>query len=218
MRKHFIFGGIVLATAALAQAATITVGTAGNSTLSTPSKPSPSVGPIVSLSGLANTANPLASITTGGVTFSSKDGVQAIPYSTMYNTPNEIFDAGSNGVANLMLSLAGGVNALGFGVTDSDGVSISLQILGANGVALGSPVVENLASTADVNGNSYFVIKDTAYDIYGVTITQSVANANYSGLAVGDIEVAPTPEPTALYLLGAGLALVGGLRWRGNNA
>ena len=194
------------------------MGTAGNSTLSTPSKPSPSVGPIVSLSGLTYTGNPIASISTGGVTFSSKDGVEAIPFSTMYNTPNEMYDAGSNGTADLTLSLATGTNGLGIGIADDDGVSITLQALGANGKALGNPVVENTGLTTDVNGNSYFTITDTGYDIFGVTITQSVANANYSGLAVGDIEVAPAPEPAAFGLLGAGLALIGGLSLRRKKA
>ena len=83
---------------------------------------------------------------------------------------------------------------------------------------MGSAVVENLNNTADVNGNSYFAITDTGYDIFGVKITQSVGNANYSGLAVGDVEVAPTPEPAGFYLIGAGLALFGGLRFRRKNA
>jgi hypothetical protein len=136
----------------------------------------------------------------------------------MYNTPNEIFDASSNGTANLTLSLLTGTNAFGFGVADGDGVNITLQAIGANGANLGSAVVENLNNTADVNGNSYFAITDTGYDIFGVKITQSVGNANYSGLAVGDVEVAPTPEPAGFYLIGAGLALFGGLRFRRKNA
>ncbi len=97
--------------------------------------------------------------------------------------------------------LAMGTDGFGFGIADGDGVSITLQALGANRADLGSAVVENLNNTADVNGNSYFTVTDAGYDIFGVKITQTVGNANYSGLAVGDIEVAPAPEPAAFFLV-----------------
>lgn len=214
MRLNFLFtSAILIATASLSQADTIIVGTAGNSTLSTPTKPSPSVGSIISFSSLAD-GGVLSSVTTGGLTVSSPDGVQVIPYSTMYNTPNEIFDASSTGTANLTLKLSGGVNEVGVGVADDDGTTITIEALNASGGLLGTAFTENLANTADVNGNSYFAIADTSYDIYGLKILETVGNVNYSGLAIGDVEVAPTPEPAAFLLLGTGLALFGGLRFR----
>jgi hypothetical protein len=100
------------------------------------------------------------------------------------------------------------------GVADSDGVSIKLQALGANGAAIGSVFTENLNTTNDVNGNSYFAISDTSYDIYGFSIVQSLGDANYSGLAIDDVQVAAAPEPSVFALFGAGLALLGGLRLR----
>jgi hypothetical protein len=132
----------------------------------------------------------------------------------MYNTPNEIYDTSSNGTANLTLQLTSGTNEIGVGVADSDGVTITLQALTASGATFGSIFTENLKTTADVNGDSYFVIADTAYDIYGFKILETVGNSNYSGLAIGDVEVAPTPEPAAFALLGTGLAILGGLRLR----
>jgi hypothetical protein len=218
LSKNFILtSAIFLATAALSQADSIVVGTAGNSALSTPSKPSPNVGPIISFSGLAD-GSPVASVSTGGATISSPDQVQVIPYSSMYNTPNEIFDASSKGTANLTVKLTSGTNEIGVGVADSDGVSITLQALNASGTAFGSIFTENLGTTADANGDSYFAIADTGYDIYGFQILQTTGNANYSGLAIGDLEVAPAPEPASFALLGASLALFGGLRLRRKKA
>ncbi len=214
MPKNLLLtSAIFLATAVLSQADSIIVGTAGNSLLNTPAKPSPNVGPIISFSSLAD-GSPVASVTTGGATISSPDNVQVIPYSSMYNTPNEIYDASSNGTANLTLRLTTGTNEIGVGVADSDGVTITLQALTATGATFGSIFTENLATTDDVNGDSYFAISDTAYDIYGFKILETVGSSNYSGLAIGDVEVAPTPEPAAFALLGAGLTLLGGLRLR----
>jgi hypothetical protein len=212
-KNLLVTSAIFLATAVLSQADSIIVGTAGNSLLNTPTKPSPNVGPIISFSALPD-GSPVPSVTTGGATISSPDNVQVIPYSDMYNTPNEIYDASSNGTANLTLRLTTGTNEIGVGVADSDGVTITLQALAANGTAFGSIFSENLASTDDVNGDSYFVISDTAYDIYGFKILETAGSPNYSGLAIGDVEAAPTPEPAAFALLGAGLAILGGLRLR----
>lgn len=212
VRKNLLFCGIILAAAALCQADTITVGKPGNSTLATPTGPT-AVGTSINFDSLAQTNTPAASITVGGATVSSPDGLLVIPYSTM-SAPNEVFDNSSNGAANLTVKLATGTNDIGIGIADSDGVSITLQALAANGSALGSAFTENLTSTNDANGNSYFILADTGYDIYGLSIVQSHGSSNYSGLAIDDVQFQPTPEPSAFGLLGAGLALAGGLRLR----
>ena len=54
----------------------------------------------------------------------------------------------------------------------------------------------------------------TKADIFGIQITQPVANGNYSGLAIDDLQVAAAPEPGTFALLGAAAVLVGAVRLR----
>lgn len=211
MRKNILFCGLILATAALCQADTITVGKAGNSNLATPSGPTP-VGTLINFDSLTPFSQG-GSITSGAATITSPDGLQVLPYSSM-SAPNYLFDTSSDGSANLTIKLAAGTNDIGVGVADLDGVSITLQALGLNGSLLGSAFTENLTTTTDMNGDSYFIISDSGYDIYGLSIAQSKGSPNYSGLAIDDVQFQATPEPSAFALLGAGLALVGGLRLR----
>jgi hypothetical protein len=198
----------------LSHADTLTVGTPGDSYLATPTAPSPTLATIINFDNLTPGTSPVSSLTVGTTTFSSPDGLMVIPYSTQ-SGPNELFDASSNGTANLTIKLGSGAQQVGVGVADSDGVSITLQALNASGGALGSAFVESLNITQDPNnpGNSYFVISDTGSDIYGLSIVQSAGSANYSGLAIDDVGYA-TPEPAAFGLLGLGLAVFGGLRFR----
>ncbi len=200
--------GIFFAAAALSQAATIAIGTPGNSTLSSPTGPT-FIGTLINFDNLAQSSGPVASVTTGGVTVSSSDGLEVIPYSTM-SYPNEVFDDSSNGSADLAVMLGAGTDKFGIGIADSDGVSITLQALGAGGSPLGSAFSENLNNTDNVYGNSYFIISDTAWDIRGVSISQSTGSANYSGLAIDDVQFQPVPEPSAFALLSGGLVLLGG--------
>ncbi len=55
-------------------------------------------------------------------------------------------------------------------------------------------------------------MKDTSSDIYGLQITQTVGNPNYSGLAIDDLQT--VPEPSSSLLLTAGLAIFGYFRLR----
>ena len=214
MRKTLLFCGSFLISSVLSSAAvSIAVGTSGNSSLATPTGPSPSFGTLVNFDNLAQSASPVASLTAGPITVSSPNGVSVIPYSSM-SSPNEVQDNGVNGVANLTIKLNNQTNELGVGVSDLDGVSVTVQALGSNGLPLGSSFVENLNNTNDINGDSYFVLSDTSYDIYGLKITQTASNANYSGLAIDDVQFAPIPEPSGFALFGAGLAVLGGLRLR----
>ena len=214
MCKTLLFCGSFLISAVLSSAAvSIAVGTPGNSSLATPTGPSPSFGTLVNFDNLAQSSSPAASLTAGPITISSPDGVSVIPFSSM-SSPNEVQDNGADGVANLTIKLNSQTNELGVGVSDLDGVSVTVQALGSNGLPLGSSFVENLNNTNDINGDSYFVLSDTSYDIYGLKITQTASNANYSGLAIDDVQVAPIPEPSGFALFGAGLAVLGGLGLR----
>jgi hypothetical protein len=53
---------------------------------------------------------------------------------------------------------------------------------------------------------------DTTSDIFGFTITQSLSDPSFSGLAIDDVQV--SPEPSTFLLLTAGAATLGILRLR----
>jgi hypothetical protein len=91
---------------------------------------------------------------------------------------------------------------------------VTLQELGVNGLALGSPFSVTIPENTVNPGNGYFAISDTGYAIGGLEIIQNSANANNSGLAIDDLQVAPTPEPTTCFLAGAGLLAFGISRLR----
>ena len=126
--------------------------------------------------------------------------------------PNELYDDSSDGSADILISLTGGTSAIGFGVADSDPVTLLIQALGSGGTALGAAFSEDLATTeSSVNtGNGYYVVQDSSADIHGLQIQELVGNPNYSGLAIDDVQVASTPvaatpEPSSVTLLGLGL-------------
>lgn len=186
----------------------LTVGTPGNSQLSTPTGPSPRFGALFNFDSLTpnSTFIPGTYAAQGVTSTSSPDGLMVLPFSTQ-SFPNELFDESTDGTANITISLAGGVNAIGIGIADIDPVSVTFQALGQGGVALGSPFTEDLATTEDpINvGNGYYVISDTTSDIYGLAITQPSGNAAlYSGLAIDDLQVTPEPSSFLLLITGAG--------------
>ena len=150
------------------------------------------------------------SLTLSGMTFSSPDMIQVIPFSTQ-SGPNELFDLGANGTANLTIALTGGVTELGVGIADSDPVTITIEALGIGNTVLQSfPVT--ISETNPNPGNGYFLISDTTPGLYGLEIVQSISNANYSGLAIDDVQA--TPEPSSYLLLASGAALLLALRRR----
>ena len=153
------------------------------------------------------------------MSISSPDGLTVLPYSTQ-SGPNELYDASLDGSAHITLSLASPTSAVGFGIADSDPVSLTVQAIGAGGVLLGSPFTENLATTeSSINtGNGYYLLRDTSSDIYGFVLTQAAGDAvDYSGLALDDVQIAPTPEPSTLTLMGLGVSSVLGLASRRRN-
>jgi hypothetical protein len=128
-----------------------------------------------------------------------------------------LFDTSTGGTANITISLASGKAGIGIGIADSDPVSVTFQALGAGGANLGAPFTVSLATTESLinPGNGYYVVQDTTPDIFGLKITQSVANPNFSGLAIDDLQTA-VPEPSSILLLigGAGTLFCFGLRKR----
>jgi hypothetical protein len=200
---------LLLLNPTIARATSITIGTPGNSLLSTPVGPSPNLrGTFINFDALTPfTTAP--SVTVGSVTFSSPDGLEVLPFSSQ-SSPNYLFDASPDGTADLFIRLASGTTAIGVGIADSDPVSITLRALNAGGMPFGSAFVEDLTMLATFinTGNGYFVVSDLAPDIFGLEITQSLRDPiNFSGLAIDDVQVA-VPEPGTLALLLTGVGLV----------
>jgi hypothetical protein len=153
--------------------------------------------------------------TSQGVSISSPDGLVVYPYSSQ-SDPNELFDNSAAGSANISVETTTGNYAFGVGIADSDPVTITLQALGAGDVPYGPADVVTIPETGDNPGNGYYYVEDaSADDIYGFTITQSLSNANYSGLAIDDVQASAAPEPsTWLLLIGGGFAMIGSARLR----
>ena len=147
-----------------------------------------------------------------GITISSPDGLYAIPFSGQ-TSPNELFDNSAEGSASITVATAGGQYAFGVGISDLDDVTITLQALGAGGVAFGVPDVVTITQIGGNPGNGYFYVRDTVTDLYGFTITQSSSDPSFSGLAIDDVQ-AVTPEPSTLLLLSAGAAIFAARRLR----
>jgi hypothetical protein len=187
----------------------ITVGTPGDSLLSSPSKPSPAFGTLYNFDSLTPFSS-YSTYTTGSFSISSPDGLEVLPYSTQ-SGPNELYDNSVDGSASITLTFTNGEYKVGIGIADSDPVSVTFQPLGSNGLALGSSFTENLLTTESLvnTGNGYYVFTDSGSDIYGLKITESVGNANYSGLAIDDLQIAATPEPASIGFLAEGICALG---------
>lgn len=150
--------------------------------------------------------------TFSGVTISSPDGLEAIPFSGQ-TAPNELYDNSAGGSASITVQTLGGQYAFGVGIADSDPVTITLQALGAGGVALGAPDIVTITEIGGNPGNGYYYVQDTSADLFGFTITQSVSDPGFSGLAIDDVQAA-TPEPSTFLLLSAGAAIFAARRLR----
>jgi hypothetical protein len=200
---------LLLLTPLLAQADSLIVGTPGDDLLATPSGPSPNLGgTLLTFANLApdSTFNP-TTYASEGITISSPDGLIVLPYSTQSN-PNYLFDNSTSGTANITISLTYGVAAIGVGIADSDSpTNIMLQALGAGGVDLGSAFAVTIPENTVNPGNGYYVVEDTTADIHGLQITETDGGANYSGLAIADVQIAP--EPSSWVLMAGGLSLIG---------
>jgi hypothetical protein len=225
MKLHALLCASLLLTTLAAQGGTVTEtpGTPSNSYTSPPTlTPTPNLEsllinfdtPALENPSATCVAAPCSSLTLQGVTFSSPDGVQVIPYSTQ-SAPDELYDASLIGAANLTISLTGGVTAIGVGIADGDltsgssPVTITLEALGLGGANLGTFNV-TLPPGGSNPANGYFVVNDTTPSLYGLNIT-TAGGSNDSGLAVDDVQVV-VPEPSSYVLLTSGAALLFCLR------
>lgn len=217
----FIFASILAVVSANA-APVLGTGTPANSYNSPPTGVSPSFGTLYNFDSLTPlSAFSPATYAAQGVTISSPDGLIVYPYSTQ-SGPNELFDNSAAGTANISINTFGS-KEIGIGIADSDitaagaPVTVYLQALNASGVGFGTLFAVTLPTGGSNPGNAYFTLSDTSYDIYGLQITQPVGNASlYSGLAIDDLQIAPTPEPATFALLGISTLIAGavGLRKR----
>jgi hypothetical protein len=215
-----LLSSLLLLTSAIAQAGPVLIVGTPSDSYSSPAilKPSPYFGGALVNFDSLTASTTFSSYSSSGITISSPDGLEVLPFSTQ-SGPMELFDNSSNGSADLFINLSQGSSFLGVGIADSDNipasgnpVTISLQPLTQTGTNLGSAFNVTLTEIGSNPGNGYFVVEHTTSDIYGLKITQSVGNANYSGLAIDDVQAAP--EPSSLLLLTAGVAILGLYRSR----
>lgn len=200
---------LVLSPIAAFSSPILVTGTPGDALLSTPTGPSPNLGEILIDFSTLTPFDSFSSYSADGVTISSPDGFTVLPFSTQTVNPNELFDNGPNGVANITIATAFATDAIGVGIADSDPVDIELQALGLGGADLGSPFSVTIPENTVNPGNAYFVIEDSTRDLYGIQILQTTGNPNYSGLAISDVQV--VPEPASLPLMAGALAAMAGL-------
>jgi|GEM_PF-2359836 len=213
VKIKFLLTSAVLAAACLDAAPSLTVGTPGNSYLASPTGPNPGFGALYNFDALtAGSTFSASTYAAQGVTISSPDSLLVEPYSTQ-SGPNELFDNSAAGSANISITTSG-TNEIGIGIADSDAVTVTLQALNNKGAGFGSIFSLAIPAGGSNPGNGYFVISDTGFDIYGLQILQTAGSASYSGLAIDDLQVAPTPEPAAIALFGVGALLLGASQFR----
>lgn len=205
MTKCLVIAQLLISiTVAVSAAPILSTGTPANSYLATPTGVSPQFGTLINFDGLTpNTAlNPAQYVSQGVASIASPGGLTVLPFSTQ-SAPNEIFDNSASGTADISVRLTSGVGAIGVGIADSDPVTITLQALNSAGNLFGTAFSINIASTGDANnpGNGYYILTDNSPDIYGFHLTQTAGNANYSGLAIDDLQFASVPEPASTALI-----------------
>src|SRR5665213_1457421 len=201
LRQITLCGSFLLLTTVAAQARPILIVGTPSDSYNSPAitKPTPYFGGVLLNSDSLTPFNLYSTYSSSGVSVTSPDGLEVLPYSTQ-SGPNELYDDSSAGSADIFINLSEGSRFLGVGIADSDitaagaPVTISLQALGLGGVNLGSAFSVTITETGSNPGNGYFVVEDSTADIYGLQISQPVSNGNYSGLAIDDVQAAPEPS------------------------
>lgn len=152
----------------------------------------------------------------GIASISDPSGVFVEPYSTQ-SAPNFLTNgnASVNGEANITISFASSVNAVGVGVADADGAPITLELWGAGNTLLSTQTVSLPTNTVNAY-NGYFAFIDSTSDIYGLSVIQNtdLSASSPSGLAIDDIQFAPEPATTGVAVLGFVLLGAASLRKR----
>jgi MYXO-CTERM domain-containing protein len=213
----FLTSCLLLSPAAVFSSPFLITGTPGDALLSTPTGPSPNLNYILLDFSTLTPFDTFGSYSADGVTISSPDGLSVLPYSTQTANPNELFDTSSDGSANIKIATSFATTAIGVGIADSDPVTIELQALGAGGVDLGSAFLVTIPEDTVNPGNGYFVVEDLTPELYGLEILQPTGDAaDFSGLAISDVQVAP--EPASLPVIAAAVLAMAGLAWRRRKA
>jgi len=217
VKAKFLIVASILTLACANASPVLNTGTPGNAYASPPTGPSPKFGTLYNFDALTPFTTYNSYAASSSITISSPDGLEVYPYSTQ-SGPNELFDTSAAGSANILIKTFG-TEEIGIGIADSDitaagaPVTVYLQALNASGVGFGTLFAVTLPVDGSNPGNGYFTLSNTSYDIYGLQITQPVGNATlYSGLAIDDLQVAPTPEPASFALFGVSV-LFAGVAW-----
>jgi hypothetical protein len=197
---------------------TIVSGTPGDAGTSPSTPVSPNLGGVLLNFDSLTPFTTYPTTAVDGVSISSPDGLEVLPFSDQ-SGPNYLYDTSAEGTADITISLSSPTTAIGVGIADSDGVDVTLEALGAGGIDLGT-FSEFLNPNLPTNnpGNYYFILEDTVPGLDGLVLTQTDANPNFSGLAIDDVQVAPTPEPSSMLLLSTGLCGVAGFGFRRKRA
>jgi hypothetical protein len=204
--KTLACGLSLLLTSMVAQASVVLVtGTPADDLLSTPSSASPNLGDVKINFDNLTPFSTYSTYTQSGVSITSPDGLEVYPFSTQ-SGPNYLYDTSAEGSANTSILLnQGPTYDIGVGIADSDPVTIMIQALGAGDTALGAAFAVTITETGPNPGNGYFVVEDSTPGLYGLQIAESVSNVNFSGLAIDDVQVSYTPEPSSFVFLATGL-------------
>jgi PEP-CTERM motif len=212
MKNRVIFGALCMLLMPMAHAESLIIGTPGDAYSLPPTQESPILGgTLLNFSTLTPFAT-YSTYTSQGISISSPDGLEVLPYSTQTVNPNELYDTSADGSADIKITDGTPLEAIAVGIADSDvdasndPVTIYLQALNSSGVGFGTLFSVTIPENTTTAGNGYYAIEDSSADIYGLQITQPVGNAAlYSGLAISDVQ-AVTPEPSSFLLLATGLA------------
>lgn len=211
MMKTALVAGALLTAATLCQAATVTIGVATPNDADNGTKLSPTFGVKVNFDNLtpfsALASNTFASIgITSIASTNPADPLTVFPFSSQ-SAPNYVATADFMG--GLIIKFAVPTNIVGIGVSESDGLNVQISALGASNNVLGT-FSETVPTGGNTPDNAYYFLQDTTNAIQSVEVVSS------GQFAVDDLQFAP--EPISFSLAGAGLLLLGFIRFARSRA